>query len=266
MPVEKSQYKKTQSIIIKNRKGQNISVLVDKPQNPEGLAIVMHGLGGSKEQPHVAIFAEAFKESGYTVVRFDTTNTFGESDGRYEDATVTNYYEDLEDVIVWAKTQSWYVEPFCLVGHSLGGISIILYAEKHPEEIKGLAPISTVVSGRLSAEAPKHSKTLREWEKSGWREEKSISHPGRIKRLPWSHMVDRLKYDVLPEVNNLTMPVLLIVGEKDGSTPYKHQKLLYDKLPGKKELHVIKNAAHELNTQEPIMEIKRIFLKWIDKI
>lgn len=249
-------------IKIKNRKGQNIVVLVEKTQNSRGLAIVMHGLSGNKEQSHIVTFAEAFKKKGYTVIRFDTTNTFGESDGKYEDATVTNYFEDLEDVIAWAKNQPWFIKPFCLAGHSLGGISIILYAEKHPNEIKGLAPISTVVSGKLSAETSKH--ILDEWEKTGWREEISTTVPGRIKKLPWSHMVDRLKYDVLPEVYKLTMPILLIVGDKDDRTPLEHQKLLYDKLLGKKEFHVIENAPHTFVNPSQLVEIKKILLKWID--
>ena len=251
---------------IKNRKGQNIVIVIEKPKNPKGLAIVIHGLSGNKEQPHIVTFAEAFKEKNYTVVRFDTTNTFGESDGKYEDATVTNYFEDLEDVINWAKSQSWYMEPFCLAGHSLGGISIILYAKKRPEEIKGLAPISTVISGKLSLETYKYRKLLNQWKKTGWREEKSTSVPGRIKKLPWSHMVDRLKYDVLAEAYRLTMPVLLIVGDKDDGTPYEHQKLLYDKLPGKKELHIIKNAPHTFMEPKHLKEIKQIFFKWIDSL
>lgn len=250
-------------ISIKNRKGQNIIVIVEIPQNPKGLAFIMHGLGGYKEQPHVETFAKAFVKQNYIAVRFDTTNTFGESDGRYEDATVTNYYQDLEDVITWTKNQTWYIEPFCLVGHSLGGISVILYAEKHPQEIKGLAPISTVVSGKLSLETPKYQASLKTWQETGWRIDKSESVAGRIKRLPWSHMVDRLKYDVLPTVDKLTMPVLMIVGENDDSTPYEHQKLLYEKLPGKKEIHIIKNAPHTFIEPGQLAEIKSIFLKWI---
>ncbi len=94
-----------QKITIKNRKNQNVVVLVEINKNSKGLAFIAHGLSGFKEQPHVAIYAEAFKDKGFTVVRFDTTNTLGESDGDYADATVTNYYEDLEDVIEWAKSQ-----------------------------------------------------------------------------------------------------------------------------------------------------------------
>jgi len=249
-------------ITIKNRKGQKIIALLDKVENAKGLVFVMHGLGGFKEQSHIETFAQAFKEKGYTAVRFDTTNTFGESDGNYENATTTNYYEDLEDVIKWAKSQNWYQEPFVLAGHSLGGICSALYAEKYPEKVKALAPISTVVSGELTLKTDRED--VKNWEKTGWRISESKSKPGVIKKLPWSHMGDRLKYDLLPEVDKLTMPVLLIVGEKDNSTPPEHQKILYDKLPGKKEFHIIKGAEHTFREKKHLDEIKNILLKWID--
>ena len=251
-------------LFIQNRKGQKIVILLEESDHTKGLAFVMHGLGGTKDQPQMAAFAQAFKENGFTVVRFDTTNTFGESEGNYEDATVTNYYEDLEDAISWAKQQSWYQEQFYLAGHSLGGICTTLYTEKYPNEVKGLAPISTVVSGKLSKEArPKED--FEEWERTGWKEEPSSSTPGLVKRLKWSHMVDRLLYDVLPESSKLTMPVLLIVGEDDPITPPKHQQLLFDALPNKKEFHIIKNAQHTIKGEEQLAEIKQLFSKWIEK-
>lgn len=225
----------------------------------------MHGLSGNKEQPHIVTMAEAFKEKAYTVIRFDTTNTFGESDGQYEDATVTNYYQDLEDVINWSQKQKWYQKPFVLAGQSLGGICIVLYAEKFPGKIKALAPISTVVSGKISGEA--HGKEmLDKWKKTGWFEEASAGRPGLIKRLKWLHCLDRLKYDLLPEVDKLTMPVLMVVGEKDDKTPLKHQKILFDKLPGKKELHIIKNAPHSFREKEHLGELKNIFDKWLKNL
>ncbi len=255
-----------QKLFIKNRKREKISVIVEETENAKGLVFVMHGLGGFKEQPHIEIFAKAFLEKGFTVMRFDTTNSIGESDGKYEDATTTNYYEDLEDVIVWSSKQEWYQEPSWLVGHSLGGICISLYAQKYPEKVKTIAPISTVVSGRFSAETSKHKETAEEWEKTGWRITESTSQPGLIKKLKWSHMEDRLKYDLLPEVKKLTMPVLMIVGDQDDSTLVEHQKILFKALPGKKELHIIKGAPHTFRDAKHLQEIKEIFLKWISSI
>ena len=116
--------------MILNRKDQKISVLLEKAENQKGIVFVMHGLGSFKEQVQIKAFAESFLEEGITSIRFDTTNTFGESDGNYENANITNWYEDLQDVIEWANKQEWYQEPFYLIGHSLGGISVALYAEE----------------------------------------------------------------------------------------------------------------------------------------
>ncbi|MBD3253372.1 alpha/beta fold hydrolase [Candidatus Pacearchaeota archaeon] len=248
---------------IKNRKGQKIVVQIEEKENPKGIAFVMHGLSGNKEQPHIRTMADAFLEKGYTVILFDTTNTFGESDGQLEDATITNYYEDLEDVIKWSKNQSWYEEPFILAGHSLGGICILLYAEKYPNEVSAIAPISTVVSGELSFKT-KGEGNLDEWKEKGIREWKG--HSGQMKRLKWSHMEDRLKHDVLKKIDKIRMPILLIVGEHDTSTPVEHQKILYEELDCKKELNIIKGSEHTFRSEEELKELKEYFLKWIDSL
>ena len=257
-----------QKIFIKNRKDQKVSVIIEEVEAPKGLVFVMHGLGGYKEQAHLEMIADLFKENGHIVVRFDTTNTIGESEGNFEDATITNYYEDLEDVIKWSGAQKWYMEPFVLVGHSLGGISTALFAENYPAKVKALAPISTVVSGALSVEAHKkfESEEFKNWEKTGWLEAKSQSKPGVVKKLKWSHIADLLKYDLLPQANKLTMPVLLIVGENDTRTPLDHQKILFNVLPGPKELHVIKGSPHTFRDPAHLQELKNILSQWIEKL
>ena len=249
-------------IFIQNRDNKKLAVILEEAVNQKGVAFVMHGQGGFKEQPHIQTFADAFRENNFTVIRFDTRDTIGESEGKMEDATITGYYQDLEDVINWAKTQSWYIEPFWLTGHSLGGICVALYAENHPAMIKALAPISTVVSGKLSYKTH-DPKELEEWKRTGWSIRESQSKPGVIKKLKWANMEDKLQYDLLKKINNLTMPILMIVGDKDTSTPLKHQQILLENLPGKKELHIIKGAPHTFKAPEHLKEIKNIFDKWI---
>ncbi len=255
-----------EKLFIKNRKDWNIAVVLEEQKNPKGLAFVMHGLSGTKNEPHIETIASAFTEKEFTVVSFDTTNTIGESDGKLEDATLTNYYEDLEDVISWASSQKWYEEPFVLAGHSLGAISSALFAEKYPKKVKALAPISTVVAGRFTEETSDFKKIGKDWEKKGIREWESSSNLGLVKRLKWSHVEDRRKYDLLPNVDKLKMPVLMIVGSLDNVTPLEHQQLFYDKLSGEKELHVINGSYHTFREREHLDEIRQIFLNWIDKI
>lgn len=249
---------------IKNRHGQKVCVVSEGPATPGKLAFIMHGLGGNKEEPHLRAVAETFLELGYTVVTFDTTNTFGESDGDYQDATITNYYADLEDVIAWAATQPWYIEPFVLCGHSLGGISTALFAQKYPQKVRGLVPISPVVSGELSM-AIRDPAELKKWRQNGVRT--TTSHNGlRIKKLKWSHMQDRLQYDLLPGAHILTMPVLLMVGEKDTNTPPSHQRILFNALPGPKELHIIAGAEHTFRQLHEQQELQAILKHWINHL
>ncbi len=245
---------------IKNRKKEKIAVLVEQVKEPAGLVFVMHGLGGAKEQSHIQTIVKAFKDNNYIVVSFDTTNSFGASGGDYENATITNYYQDLEDVITWSKDQSWYTEPFILAGHSLGGISTALYAENYPEQIKAIAPISTVVSGELSFKTHGKEK-LADWKEKGYQIKESFS--GITKKLKWQHMEDRLKYNLLDKVDKLTMPVLLIAGDKDVPTPIEHQKILFEKLLGDKELHVIKGSPHTFRDKKHLDELYDIVNRWI---
>ncbi len=255
---------KTEKLFIQNRAGKKISILLDLVTDQKGLVFCMHGQGGFKEQSHIQIFTDVFLENTFSVVRFDARNSIGESEGEMEDATITSYYEDLEDVIEWSKKQPWYLEPFVLIGHSLGGICTALYAENYSDKVKALAPISTVVSGKLSYQT--HTvKELQEWQKTGYQITESKSKPGLMKKLKWANMEDRLKYDLLEKVKNLTMPVLLIVGEYDTGTPPEHQKILYDRLPGHKKMHIIKEAPHTFRETEHLSEIKDVIDSWIKK-
>ena len=57
--------------------------------------------------------------------------------------------------------------------------------------------------------------------------------------------------------------MLLIVGDKDNSALPEYQKMLFDKLPGEKEMHIIKGAPHTFSEPKHLEEIKDIFNKWI---
>jgi len=250
---------------IKNRSWEKVSVLVEKSENQRGLVFVMHWLGGFKKVPMIRAFIKPFLDNNFTVVSFDTTNSIWESDWKFEDATTTNYYNDLEDVIKWSNNQDFYNEPFYLVWHSLWWISISLFAQKYPNKVKALAPISSVITWQLSIDKENKEK-IKNWKETGWYIRESKSMPWLIKKLKWSHMEDRLKYDLLKDAKKLTMPILLLVWEKDEVTPLKHQKLFFDKLDWEKELNVINNAWHSFVKEEEFEEIYNIFDKWIKKV
>lgn len=248
-----------EKLFIKNRKGQRICVVLEKSNNQKGLVFLIHWLGDSKDSDHIITMANVFKKNKYTVVRFDTTNTFGESDGNFEDANITTYYEDMQDVIYWATNQDFFEKPFVLCGHSLGAICSAFYAENHPADVKALAPFASVINADLSRQNYTKEE-LENREKTG----RLTENRGKFEvKIKWSYMKEKEKYDLLKKAEALVMPVLMVVGENDNTTSLKSQKILFDKLPGKKELHVIKKAPHTFRKKEHLEVILTILDAWI---
>ena len=235
------------------------------PENSTGLAFVMHGLSGYKEEAHIALLVDVLVGAGYSVVNFDATNSRGESGGSYENATAQAHYDDLEDVIAWAKNQVWYKEPFVLAGHSLGGYAVAQYAENHPAQVRAVFPYAAVVSGKLSLEAYEmfRKAILDAWKATGWKVEPNSKNESEPLRLRWSHMEERLNHDLLKEASKITMPVLFVVGENDTSCPPEHQRALYDLVPGKKEFHVIEGARHVFKDKIHLDSLRSIFSNWL---
>lgn len=250
--------------ITTNRHQQRLAIWVDNPTGKNGLVFIAHGLSSTHAHQHIEVYAQAFLQHDFVVVRHDATNSLGESGGELQDATLTNYYQDFEDVIAWASGQTWYREPFWLAGHSLGGACNLLFTVKHPDKIRALAPTSAFLSGEITLPAY-GADTLAQWQKDGYRLEESKTRPGVIKRFNWSLVEDLQKYDLLPQAHLITAPTLLIVGEHDPLTPVASQQQLYATLASAdKELHIIQGAPHTYMSAEHLREVQQIMSQWLE--
>lgn len=254
-----------QTLTLQNRKGQKIVGDLEKPDGEiRGTCVVQHGWGGHRNKTTVQAMKKGFLESGFQTFNFDTTNAFGESDGDYEKSTMGLHWEDLEDVVKWVQKQEWYQGPLALTGHSKGGYAVARYAEEYPEEVDYLAPISPVVSGKLSFEAHKRKKPdeLEHWKKAGVKEEKS--RDGHTKRQHWFQMEERLQHDLLPNAHKLTMPTLIIVGSADQSCPPEHMEVLKNEMPeGKVEIAIVKDAPHSFYKESEQEECVQYIKNWL---
>jgi pimeloyl-ACP methyl ester carboxylesterase len=252
--------------MIHNRDGKDISVLVENEKGNSGLAIILHGLGGYKEQPQFQVITEALISHDYCVLRLDTGNSMGESYGEIEEATPEQSYEDLEDVIAWARSQEWFQEPFMLLGHSLGAMNITLYAENNPAEIRALVPFAPVVSGEsyYLTLTPEHRE---EWERLGYYLRSSSSKPGVVKKISWDFVKRLRTFSLYEKIEALTMPILCIVGEKDDTTPSPFLKEFYEKLPStSKRFEIIKGAIHTFREEEGLNALKVVMDSWLDSL
>lgn len=236
-----------EKLFIKARGGEKISVVIEKNKKARGLVFMMHGLAANKESEYLKSFAKAFYGKGFTVVRFDNRHSIGESEGEYKDVNFTNTYQDLEDVIDWASRQNWYIEPFILVGHSLGGACILWYADNNLHKVSGLVSLSTAVSSE---------QTLARFTADDF-----LAH-GDFDFEQFKN--DILKYKLSSDLSKFKMPFLMIVGDQDIYTPLEDQKIIYDKVSDPKEIHTIKGLGHVYREPEHIKEAVRIIKSWID--
>ncbi len=254
---------------ITNRHGLKICVLVEIPKDPKGMAIIVHGFTHNKDLDQTRVLAHTALQNDLIAIRFDTTHSSGESDGKVEMATITSNYEDLEDVVAWTAKQDWYREPFTLVGHSLGGIAILDYTAAHPQKVKALAPLATVVSGELSMKAyiAFQPEEMKKWQETGFTDIPNKYDPGKFFHVPWSHMTSRYDHDALKYASKITAPVFLFVGTDDQFCPPADQKTLHDALGSiDKELHIMEGIPHTCREPEHLQTLQKLFDAWLKRI
>ena len=239
---------------IQNPAHEKIAVLVEglKNPSPKGLVFIAHGMSGYKEHHLVRIPAALFLQKGYVVVSYDARYSFGESDGSLDKGWLQTYIDDLNTVIEWAQKQTFYQEPFSLVGHSLGAGAAIDYAEQHPEKVSSLISLAGFFSGSLLLKSYQEnmSDLWAQWQKDGKIEKICKECPSKTGFIPSSYILNTLPYDFVQSASQITARTLLVCGGLDkSSTPFNNQ-IFYDALKTVKKMVVLEKCNHFFSKPE----------------
>ena len=248
-----------EKVIIKNRHGLKMYVRLTINESNKKLVFLEHGLSARKEYPHMLVLEELFAKHGYNVVNFDATNSLNESESSEMGITPTGHYDDLVDVINWAKTQDFYIEPFALVGQSLGALSVVHYATESPELVNLLIPCAfPFMSGEVELKDFFATEIL----KNGFYDKISKS-TGRVLRMKPSWNKDLENFDLTSKIKNITASTYVIIGTKDTEKHINSSRQLFDLLTCKKQYIELDGIPHDLaNTERD----KELFSKTIDNI
>jgi pimeloyl-ACP methyl ester carboxylesterase len=122
-------------------KGRTVQIAYSLRRTPEVAVVFLHGLGCSKRD-----FQGAFEFPGltdYTLLTFDLP---GCGDSPYPENLTLNI-DDLVE-ITHLVLSALSVKDVVLVGHSMGGLVALLYAERYPANVQGFIN----VEGNLSSE------------------------------------------------------------------------------------------------------------------
>ena len=242
-------------VFIKNRKGLRMSIKLNISKDRNKLVFLEHGLSSRKEYPHMKVMEDLFAQNGYNVVNIDATNSLNASDSSEEGITFSGHYEDLEDAVLWAKSQEFYHEPFALAGQSLGAASCLYYSCKYPCNVNLLIVAACpFLNGK---NVVLNDPMMQEIEKNGFFEKLSKS-TGEIFRINNIFNEDVKNYDFTNQIKNIKSKTFVIQGLLDLEYIQENSNTLYKLLECDKKLILLENTPHDLaNTAET----KRLFTK-----
>ena len=214
--------------------------------------LFLHGWGGSSDSFYRL---QKILSRDYKTIALDLPG-FGETDFPPSPWRVQDYKN-----FVLAFTQKRGLETFCLIGHSFGGRIAILLSALHPEKVEKLVLISA--AGITHEKSP---------------EERAISFVAKLgKRIISLPLINRLeeptrylfyklirrqdyylakgvmretiqnviREDLRKYLPNITLPTLIVWGDKDDVTPLADAYIMQKEIPHAK-LKIIKGGSHYL--------------------
>lgn len=129
-------------VVFRNKEGQKLIGTVAYPQGYEqspGI-VLCHGFTGNKDGHFYPAMSKALVAEGFAVLRFDCRHC-GKSEGDFH-ATYKTMPDDIVAAIEYFRKQD-RVESVSLVGHSMGGTSVILVAAQD-HDVQSIVAISGV--------------------------------------------------------------------------------------------------------------------------
>lgn len=249
-----------QKIFIENRHGFKMAVRLIVNDSNSKLVFLEHGLSARKEYPHMLVLEEMFVKHGYNVINIDATNSLNESESSENGITVSGHYEDLVDVVNWAKLQNFYTEPFALAGQSLGALSVVHYAGEYPEMVDTLVACAfPYINGKIKLEAdPIASEII----KNGYFNKVSKS-TGRTLVMKTTWVEDLKTMDLTPYIRNITARTYVVIGSNDSESHLENSKRLFELLDCQKSYLELEGIPHDLANNK---RDKELFTKTIDEI
>jgi putative redox protein len=253
---------KTIKCDFKNSQGETLDARLDVPADIElsgitDFIIFCHCFTCSKETITTFRLSRLLAENGYGVLRFDFTG-LGSSEGDFSSTTFSTTQDDLKNAINFLIDN--YRAPSFLMGHSLGGTTVLSVAQDY-DFIKGVVTVA-------SPSDPEH--VLHHFGQALTLLEQGISA---------SFKVAGQYYDIRPEfiedvrsvntravLSRLKKPVLVFNIENDSMVGENNAREIQHWVKGEVELVTLKNTDHLLADRQTSAAVAQHIIAWLQKI
>lgn len=223
------------STIIKNPSGERLDLSFHPGARKDALVILGHGITGNKDRPLLVALAKGLSERGWPSMRISFSGN-GNSEGRFEEATITKEVADLKAVLEMVPD---YVR-VAYGGHSMGSAVGVLTAASNLGigilvSLAGMARTADFVEREFGGLAPGRDLM--------WDEEE---HP-----LSERFVADmKAVGDILPAAAKVTQPWLLIHGGADDLVPVQDGRDAFEAAVCRKRWLEIEDAGHAFGEKD----------------
>lgn len=247
-----------EKMYFKNSKGDRLCGILRNPTGDKSKPIVVlaHGFSASKDHKTYTNLAENLAKNNISTFRFDFYG-HGESEGKFEDITVTEAVDDALSAVNFVKSLGY--PKIGLMGSSFGGIASIIAASKSPELF--VLALKSPVSNFLEMYQGKYaSEELNKWKEVGYRY--YDSGDGRKLKLNYSFFEDFKNNNGYEAAVKIKSPTIIVHGDADEQVPYE-QSVKTSKLIPDCRLHTVKGSDHRYTNPEHFAEVQRELTSFI---
>ena len=238
--------------------GHRIAAILSTPDKlTTQLAVLCHGFLSSKNSTTNKTLTRLLNERGLATFRFDFFGQ-GDSDGPFEELTTTLAVHQTETALGLVTARGY--DRIGLVGSSFGGLVSILTAAQR-QDIACVALKCPVVD---FAEELRLTFGLEELAR--WKATDTIPNimggPDRV-RLRYAFYEDCLGQIAYGPAERITVPTLIVQGEKDECVPLHQSRRLRDALGGEKRLDLLPEADHQFTRREDFHQMTTSISEWL---
>ncbi|HEY7834044.1 MAG TPA: lysophospholipase [Ktedonobacterales bacterium] len=249
---------------------------------PRATMAVVHGFGEHSGRYENVV--NRLVPAGYAVYAFDLRG-HGRSPGQR--GHVDRWTEYREDVGAFVRHAAAGEpgRPFFLMGHSMGGLIVLEYAEQHPEGLRGvvasgpllatpgISPVKLALGRMISRVYPRFSLDAG-LDVTAISRDPAVVAAYRKDPLVHSRGTARLSTEIaaaqartLAGAANWTLPLLIIHGAADRLAPAVGSRAFFERVPASvdKERDEIPDGAHEPHNDTSQQQALDILQGWLDR-
>lgn len=244
-----------QPIQFENHLGETLAGTLHRPERPTASGVIAgHCFTCSRHTGVLRRICGALCDGGFMALRFDFSGN-GQSQGRFEASTWSKQILEMEAAValMQANGASW----IGLAGHSLGAAIALLAARR-------IGFISAVcrVAGRTSRIRPLHFLTPHQQRHLVQNGDVTFTSRGRQLTIKRDFFEDADQHDLVAATRSLTVPMLVVHGDRDEVIPVSEAHLAHRTNPGMVELAIVAGGDHMLSRPEHQTTVARTVTSW----